>query len=711
MTADEAGHAGPQIPGPAAARAGTARRAWLLRAASLGVGLALVGLLEGILRLWPGLGPPPLVVTLAERDGRLLRSTNPDYGRRFFFQRYKGRLIASGRMLAQPFVEPAPALRVVWVGESTVQGYPHPRRLAAASFLQAMLADAYSGRPVEVFNLGITSVASFAVARLLGDALQLEPDVAVVYTGHNEYYGIYGVGEGRGPLANRVHCALMQVRLARGAQGLLDWARGRQVSSQSLLRVLSARGEVPLASRAREAAPAYLEANLGDMVEACRAHGVPLVVCTLASNDAGFAPAASAAPVAGEARTGEWEAHLQAAAAALEEETVSGERAAATLGRLQEAEAIFAGSAWAAWLQGRALVALGRAGEAAAQFRRARDLDLMPWRAPGAHNQAVRRAAARPGAVLADVEAAFREHAPPEGVGWELVVDHVHPSVRGQALLARTVAAAVSAAVGASLPPPAPLREDADYRALLGDLPVERVGVDEAMANLLSEPPMDRFNAAAASRLRQAAAMGWGRLTPAEQQGARSWARHRDQGPLVLDVADRLFQAGQLSAARAHYAAARLEAPFTPRADLWAAVQWAWCTRLLGLDLGEPGRELLGEALDRAGFLAQAPDLPRPFLAFVAGELEHFLGRHAEALGHLGEAYADGEVRRQFLYTLFPALAWELVHAGRLADAREHARTARQEGGGNPYFVDLVETLAKGGSLGFDASLGGGKQP
>ena len=75
------------------------------------------------------------------------------------------------------FVEPASAdrYRVVFVGASTVQGFPHPRRLAAASFLQAMLADAWPEREVEVVNLGITSIASFAVAQVVEDALVLSP--------------------------------------------------------------------------------------------------------------------------------------------------------------------------------------------------------------------------------------------------------------------------------------------------------------------------------------------------------------------------------------------------------------------------------------------------------------------------------------------------------------------------------------------------------
>ena len=80
-------------------------------------------------------------------------------------------------MGAQPFFEPAPRkrLRVVFAGASTVQGYPYVQSLAAPAFLAAMLQDIWPNKEVQVFNLGITSIASFAVVRVVEDALQLEP--------------------------------------------------------------------------------------------------------------------------------------------------------------------------------------------------------------------------------------------------------------------------------------------------------------------------------------------------------------------------------------------------------------------------------------------------------------------------------------------------------------------------------------------------------
>ncbi|MBT7549667.1 MAG: hypothetical protein HN611_13460, partial [Gemmatimonadetes bacterium] len=191
-------------------------------------GLGLVIGVEGLLRFVPGLGPAPLVVARAEQGGKVLHAVNRFYSQRFFFGQ-QGRLAAAGQMAERSFIKPAPAnlYRVVFVGASTVQGFPHPRRLAAASFLEAMLQDALPERTVEVFNLGITSIASFAVAQVVADALVLEPDLVVVYTGHNEFYGIYGAGDYETPRYNRLDYALRQLHLTHLVQGAVRSVEGQ----------------------------------------------------------------------------------------------------------------------------------------------------------------------------------------------------------------------------------------------------------------------------------------------------------------------------------------------------------------------------------------------------------------------------------------------------------------------------------------------------
>ena len=653
-------------------------RVWFLRLATLVVGAALVVGAEGLLRLVPGLGPSPLVVTLAgdEATGESLRATSRFYAQRFFAQ-YKGRLAAAGQMGEHFFVEPAPAnrYRVVFVGASTVQGFPHPRRLAAASFLQAMLADAWPERDVEVVNLGITSIASFAVAQVVEDALMLSPDLVVVYTGHNEFYGLYGAGR-----YQRLKYFLRQLHLTHLVDGLLGGI-GTREESTDLIKMAAVRGEVPLNSPGRKTAEQNLRDNLRRVSQLCERAQVPLVLCTIVANDAGFAPVGSTE--GGE----EWKARVEQAAQVLTRGYVAPDDAEDALEQLEQAAALSDEHAWLWYLQGRALERLGRDAEARRAFRKARDLDTMPWRAPTAHNAVIRAVAKEHGAVLADVEAAFVDAAPAQGVGWEWMVDHVHFSVAGQALLARTVLHSVAELQNIDL---GLLRSAEAYRRDLGDLPVERVVVYNKMGAMLAQAPLHQYNGHNARYLKQLAAMEGQRLSLGERRGVEQWIEQGRQGPLVLAVADQLFTGRDFARAQVHYAAALREVPFTRR-GLWAAVQWGWCIKMQGMAFTDEQRGEVRAALKQARFLAHDPVVGASFVDFVKGQLYHLLEERDPALLHLERAFLAEDFRRRYALSLFQALAVELVWAGRVEDAREYARLVGGEVGQEAHFLRMVE--------------------
>ncbi len=653
-------------------------RLWTFRLLTALAGVGLVVGLEFLLRLAPGLGPSPLVVTLAEDEatGESLRATSRFYAQRFFTQ-YKRWLAAAGQMGEHFFVEPAPAnrYRVAFVGASTVQGFPHPRRLAAASFLQAMLADAWPEREVEVVNLGIAAIASFAVAQVVEDALVLSPDLVVVYTGHNEFYGLYGAGRHQ-----RLQYFLRQLHLTHLVDGLLGGIAARDEPTD-LIKMAAVRGEVLLHSSARTTAEQNLCANLRRVARVCARAQVPLVLCTIVANDAGFAPVGSTA--GGEA----WQARVEQAAQVLTQGYVAPDDAENALQQLEQAAALASEHAWLCYLQGRALERLGRDAQAQRAFRKARDLDTMPWRAPTAHNAVIRAVAAEHEVVLADVEAAFAEAAPAQGVGWEWMVDHVHFSVAGQALLARTVLHSIAALQAIDL---GLLRSAEAYRRALGDLPVERAVAYNKMGAMLAQAPLHQYNGHNVRYLEQLAAMEGQRLSPGERRGLEQWMQQEQQGPLVLAVADQLFTARDFARAQVYYAAAHREVPFTRR-GLWAAVQWAWCTKMQGMALTDEQQDEVRAALKQAGFLAHDPAVGASFVDFAKGQLHHLLEERDPALLHLERAFLAEDFRRRYALSLFQALAFELVWAGRVEDAREYARLVGGEVGQEAHFLRIVE--------------------
>ena len=553
--------------------------------------------------------------------------------------------------------------------------FPFPRRLAAASFLQAMLADAWPEREVEVVNLGITSIASFAVAQVVEDALALSPDLVVVYTGHNEFYGLYGAGR-----YQRLKYFLRQLHLTHLVDGLLGGIGSRDEPTD-LIKMAAARGEVPLYSSGRATAEQNLRDNLRRVSRLCERAEVPLVLCTIVANDAGFAPVGS---TEGDEA---WKAQVEQAAQVLTRGYVAPDDAEDALQQLEQAAALSSEHAWLWYLQGRALERLGRDAQAQRAFRKARDLDTMPWRAPTVHNAVIRAVAKEHGAILADVEAAFVDAAPAQGVGWEWMVDHVHFSVAGQALLARTVLHSIAALQAIDL---GLLRSAEAYRRDLGDLPVERVVAYNKMGAMLAQAPLHQYNGHNARYLKQLAAMEGQRLSLGERRGVEQWIEQGRQGPLVLAVADQLFTERDFARAQVHYAAARREVPFTRR-GLWAAMQWGWCIKMQGIVLTDEQRDEVRAALKQAGFLAHDPAVGASFVDFVKGQLYHLLAEHDPALRHLERAFLVEDFRRRYALSLFQALAVELVWAGRVEDAREYARLVGGEVGQEAHFLRIVE--------------------
>ncbi len=662
------------------------------RLKALLLGLGVVALLEGGLRLVPILAPPPFTLELARVDDRSLHAINPAYARRFFAGVAGDVPLRGIRMTPRPYIEPAPetALRVLFAGGSTVQGYPHPKRLSAVSYLQEMLRDLHPERQIEVINAGITAASSFAVARTVEDGVSaLSVDLVVVYTGHNEFYGVYGAAsldQGGGSLwSKRVHYALMHLRLTRLVSGVLTAVRGGGSEPAALVEVMGRAGAVGAHDPARQRAAANLEGNLRDLADFCRRRGVPLVLCTLASNERGFAPARGEPPLENPDRT-RYQDLLEAGSRQ--------HSAAAALEALQQARLLWDDDAYLHFLRGHHLESLGDGVAARTAYQQARDLDPRPWRAVADLNGVVRRVAGETGAMLARVDESFGTHSPTAGVGWELMADHVHPTTAGQLLLARAV---ISAMAQASEPwgtaPVGQLRTDGQYRRHLGDLPAERLAVVRNMAALFGAPPMDRGNESRKSELDRQAEILWAQLSDPERRGIGSWLQGEGHDLMPLNVAEALFAARDYRRAREYYGAARLEEPYTVWGDLWATLRWTRCAQLTGLPLGPMEQAALHRVLDRLPFLTQAPDFSPGLQAFITGYAHHLLGERVEALAALETAVEDGDIRRHYFREVLVMLVAELVQADRTSDAERYVVEIAEEQQQQGFGRVLVERI------------------
>ena len=465
---------------------------WLFRLTLIALPLLILAAIEGGLR-WRGLGGlPPLMREIGVVDGRLLVELDWQGSASYFFSAHPGR----GTSRQQSFFMPKPpgTLRIMLAGESAARGYPYALPLTAGSFLETMLEDVRPGTDVEVINMGTTAVASFPVYDMVRQAMPYQPDLVIVYAGNNEFFGSYGVASrhyaGSHPVALQLTRWLHRL-------GLVQWIGSRIRKSSSgpdgtLMEKMMREQHVAPDSRLRQRAVDNLTYHVERIIETCRDHGVPVMICTLAANEKDLAPIGSVEWANGPESDDEF--ITSRLAAEWQERKLDDEPDTPRLESLRER---YPNDARVHFLLGRDYLNMQRFDDARTSLQAAIDLDPMPWRPIGAINDALRRVANEHGALLGDVQEAFRRQSPEGFIGWELMDDHVHPGMRGQFLLARTMVDALSRA-------PAPLGFDAEkikelgdwesYAARLGRNPYEEIGAAMSMMALFQAPFFKQSN-------------------------------------------------------------------------------------------------------------------------------------------------------------------------------------------------------------------------
>ncbi len=342
----------------------------------------------------------------------------------------------------QRFAHPKPAntYRVFSVGGSTTHGRPYDDRASFSGWLRAYLAAADPSRNWEVINAGGVSYASYRVAALMEELAAYEPDLFVIYTGHNEflerrtYEGMFDIGEGAAAAAGllsrtRVYAA---VRLALASvlenPVLQNPAQPSQLAAE--VDTILANSVGPSDYRRDDAFHSgvieHFRFNLKRMIRIAASAGARVVLITPASNLRDCSPFKSETgeDAAASARVREL---LQAAEAA-----DSPEDALELLDRALRIDPLRPDSHY---LRGRTLLALNRAAEADRALRRARDEDICPLRATSEIVEIVREVAAEHAAPLVDFEATAADRAMALSgssvPGNEQFVDHVHLDIDG----------------------------------------------------------------------------------------------------------------------------------------------------------------------------------------------------------------------------------------------------------------------------------------
>src|SRR6267154_348840 len=85
-------------------------------------------------------------------------------------------------------------MRIFILGESTTIGYPYFHNGSFHRWLLYRMMNTFPDRKFEFINCSLTAVNSYTVLGFAKELVNYQPDAVLIYTGHNEYYGVMGVG-------------------------------------------------------------------------------------------------------------------------------------------------------------------------------------------------------------------------------------------------------------------------------------------------------------------------------------------------------------------------------------------------------------------------------------------------------------------------------------------------------------------------------------
>ncbi|NUM76641.1 tetratricopeptide repeat protein [candidate division KSB1 bacterium] len=409
--------------------------------------LVFLLLLEGVLRLLTDDPITPLVVRREER-GKPFYQLNARVGERFFL----GGVAAVPEVYPQRFAytKPNNGLRVFCLGASTMASFPYELHARVSSLLQDRLQLMYPDRTVEVINAGMAAINSYAVVEFARELAQYEPDLFVMYLGHNEFYGALGVGSTQSLGQNRglvrLYLRLQKFRTFMLLRRLIVAVRqGLQSNTnvpagqQTLMEGMAAEKTIRFESEMYRRGLAQFRDNLAEILAIAQQQRVPIIVGTLVSNLRDMAPFASEdAPDLPAEQKRQWQKLFEQGWQLQRQQNYAEAK------RLfQEVAAIDSASALLYFRLGQTHAALGEIDAARKSYETARDLDLLRFRAPGEFNKIIREICSTFSAPVVEMEEAFARQSPHGLIGHELISEHLHPNFDGYFLMAKTFAQAI----------------------------------------------------------------------------------------------------------------------------------------------------------------------------------------------------------------------------------------------------------------------------
>ncbi|MCX6122054.1 MAG: hypothetical protein NTX44_10630 [Ignavibacteriales bacterium] len=299
--------------------------------------------------------------------------------------------------------KPTNGYRIFVLGESSVQGFPYDANVAFTRILQRRLQDIFPNRIIEVVNLGLTAISSYTLLDFTNELLQQKPDVVLIYTGHNEYYGALGVASmenGSIPQwLKKLHLKIIHVRtyqlLQKGVGSIhkLLYPTTKDEAKATMMEKMVGKNLIPFGSHMYLEGLKQFSDNMSTLLGKLKDAHVPVIISDLVSNVRDLPPFRS-----------------------LQYENYP--RADSVFSHAQRLDAhhVFE--------------------KAKDEYITAKNLDVVRFRAPEDINKIIAHLADSLELYHLSLQSLFEKYSPQGIIGDNLMTDHLHPNVDGYFLMA-----------------------------------------------------------------------------------------------------------------------------------------------------------------------------------------------------------------------------------------------------------------------------------
>ena len=410
----------------------------LFNAILLAIPIIFLLFAEGLLRFMDVGNDLPLFHTYHENSDLLV--ANSDVSLRYFSK--KG-MTGFGTVDSFWKNKKHDSKRIFVLGGSTTAGYPYFFNGGYPSMLKTQLESVYPNTDFEMINLGMTAVNSYTVRDLAKECLEYDPDLLIIYTGHNEFYGALGAGSTQGAFGKYLGgrpfilmlIQLKKWKLYQVVRSLVDKVKPTKIikerGAETLMSQLAKEQEISWGSSLYWNTIDVFEKNVRDIILWGEERNVSVLIGTVASNVRDQKPYVSI--------------HSSGVDVSSIEKTILNIRALMMKGEFKKALLEIRGAitidpeyALLYFYAGRCNEYLKNYGEANLQYELARDYDGLRFRASSDINESIKVFNEYSNVYVSDIEGYLAESAKNGLIGYEFMLEHLHPNEKGNKLIAES---------------------------------------------------------------------------------------------------------------------------------------------------------------------------------------------------------------------------------------------------------------------------------